>query len=99
VLGERASGDVFYVGSTQSAVDLAGGTHVISQDPLFGQAVGDLNGAQLVGFVDLTKVWAAVGGAALGTPSQKEAEHLAAVGFTDRQDSSTSSFTLRVVLR
>ena len=99
VVGERATGDVFYVGSTQSAVDAAGSTHVISQDPLFGQAVGDPNGAQLVGFVDLTKVWAAVGASALSTPSQKEAEHLAAVGFTAQQDGSSSSFTLRVVLR
>ncbi len=99
VVGERVSGQVFYVGSTQSAVDGAGSTHVISQDPLFGPAVGDPTGAQVVGFVDLSKIWAAIGGQALSTPSQKEAEHLAAVGFTSRQDGSTSSFTLRVVLR
>jgi hypothetical protein len=99
VVGERAVGQVFYVGSTQGAVNAAGSTNVISQNPFYGQAVSDPSGAQVVGFVDLTKVWAALGGSALSTPSQKEAQHLAAVGFTARQDGGTSSFTLRVVLR
>jgi Protein of unknown function (DUF3352) len=98
-IGERIAGPVFYVGNSQAAVAAAGSGHAITANPLYSQAVGDATGAQLVGFVDLTKVWAAMGASTLHTPSQLEAEHLAAVGFTERAGGDTSSFTVRLVIR
>ncbi len=99
-IGERRAGDVLYVGSTQDAVDSAGATSGgISKDPLFAQAVADPASSQLIGFIDLTKVWSAVGDKVLTSPSDKEAEHLAAIGFCAKSSGGTSSFTLRIVLR
>ena len=70
-----------------------------AQNPLYAPAVGDPAGAQMIAFVDMTKVWAALGGGGLSSPSQKEAAHVAAVGLTARQDGASSFLTLRVVLR
>jgi len=97
VLAERTTGHVLYVGSSPAAVNAAGTGHPITSDPLYSQAVQDAAGAQLVGFVDLTKVWAALGSTALRTPAQLEAEHLAALGFTEHSSGTSSSFTLRLV--
>ncbi len=99
VVGVRTSGDVLYVGSSQDAVDAAGTTTAISKDPLFARAVADPAGAQAIGFVDLTKVWRAIGTEALTTASDKEAEHLAAVGFSTRTSGGNTSVTVRLVLR
>jgi len=99
VFGERASGQVLYVGSSQAAADAAGTGHAITSDPLYSQAVQDAAGAQLVGFVDLTKIWAALSSPALRSPAQTEAQHLAAVGFTEHSSGTSASFTLRLVIR
>ena len=66
---------------------------------LYDQAVADPATAEVIGFVDLSRVWKALGSGALDTPSQKEAVSLAAIGLTGRHSGGDSSFTLRVVLR
>jgi len=99
VLGESVAGGVFYVGSTQNAVDAAGTGQAISANPLYSQAVADPAGAQLVGFVDLTKIWADLGSKVLTSATQQEAEHLAAVGLSVHQSGADTSVVLRIVLR
>jgi hypothetical protein len=90
----RTTGDTLYVGSSQAAVDGAGGGGLTSTD-LYQRAVVDADNAQAVGFVDLSKVWEI--GASQGDSVDPELRHLAAVGFSSTSTRTSSSVTLRVV--
>jgi Protein of unknown function (DUF3352) len=98
VVAERVGADTLYVGSSPDAVDTAGVGN-FAANPLYGEAVADPASAEMLGFVDLTRVWKAIGARKLTTPSQKEVENIAAIGFTGRHDGGSSSFTVRIVLR
>jgi Protein of unknown function (DUF3352) len=99
VVAERVNTGTLYVGSSQQAVDSAGKAS-LADNPLFGRAVADPASAQLIAFVDLTKVWKALDSAA-GADSlsaeEQELRAVAAVGLSERQGGGNSSFTLRVV--
>jgi hypothetical protein len=97
VVSERLDGDTFYVGTSQAAVDGAGGSS-ISADPYYATAVADPSAAQAVLFVDLTKVWDGLpAGALAGDQAQLTA--VAAVGMSASQTADGASVELRVVLR
>jgi hypothetical protein len=97
LVAERVKGsDTFYVGSSEAAIDAAGGKGV-SATALFDLAVADPKTAEVLGFVDLSHVWSARG--ADLSAQDKEWEHVAAVGFSGRHSGGDSSYTVRVVLR
>jgi hypothetical protein len=101
--GVAVRGDRLYVASTQSLADgptSAGPT----SSSLFQDAVADPSHAQEIAFVDLGPVWAAQT-APPGTPGgpspavQRELKQIAAVGFSTTTTGTTSTTTVRLVIR
>ncbi len=90
-------GSTLYVGSSQAAVDSAGHGKLQSSE-LFRRAVANPSGAQVLVFVDLTKVWATMEQSG-STPADKEATQVAAVGFSASDDNGSTDLTVRVVFR
>ena len=96
-LAVAVRGSTLFLGSSQAAVDGAGKGGLAGSD-LFQQAVPDPSHAQVVLFVDLTKVWKTMQGSG-ATPADKEAEHVAAVGLSAVDDHGSTDITVRVVFR
>jgi Protein of unknown function (DUF3352) len=90
-------GRTLYVGSSPAVVAAAGHGTLASSD-LFSRAVADPSSAQALVFVDLDQVWSALRGSQT-TVADQEVEQIAAVGLSASSSGTTSSVTLRIVLR
>jgi hypothetical protein len=86
-----------YVGSSQDAVDTAG-DNSFTANVLYDEAVADPATAEVIVFVDMTQVWKTMGDKLI-TASDKEAAHIAAIGFSGRHQGGDSANTLRIILR
>jgi Protein of unknown function (DUF3352) len=96
-IGVTTSGNQLLVGSAESVAGPTSGGPTTSQ--LFGQAVADPSHAQALVFVNLAPVWS--GANASGNPSaeQRELENIAAVGLSSTTSGTTSTTTLRLIVR
>ncbi len=96
VVAQRVDGNRLYVGSSARAVARAG-TGTITTDPLFQQAVADPGTAQAIVFVDLSKVWKALGDGASLAGTTEEVKHVAAIGVSSVSGGGDTSVTIRVI--
>ena len=96
IVAQRLDGNTLYVGSSPDAVAGAGQGSIAS-DPLFAQAVADPDKAQAVVFVDLTKVWKALGDTGASADSLAQAKHVAAVGVSAVSGGGDAAVVVRII--